>query len=82
MFAYNNIKIEDLQIDIFHLKYICILLKIITMSQGFYFMQTKTCAQQHCKNIFGINSNYLSLQTCHYTVRKKGDFDSFIKTKN
>ena len=35
----------------------------------------------HCKNSFGINWNYLSLQRSHFTVRNKGDLDRFIKTK-
>ena len=35
----------------------------------------------HCKNSFVINSNYLSLKRRHFTVRNKGDLESFIKTK-
>ena len=33
----------------------------------------------HCKNSHGINSNYLSLHRSHFTVRNKGDLDSFIR---
>ena len=35
----------------------------------------------HFKNSFGINSNYPSLKRSHYTVRNKGDLDSFIKLR-
>ena len=35
----------------------------------------------HCKNSFGINSNYLSLLRSHYTVRNKGELDRYIKLR-
>ena len=35
----------------------------------------------HCKNSFGINSNYLSLSRSHYTVQNKGDLNNFMKLR-
>ena len=35
----------------------------------------------HCKNCFGINSNYLSLKRSLTIVRNKADLESGIKTK-
>ena len=34
-----------------------------------------------CKNSFGINSITCLYKKVHYTVRNRGDLDSFIKTK-
>ena len=36
----------------------------------------------HCKNSFGINSNFLSYKEGHQTFKNKGDLDRFIKTKS
>ena len=35
----------------------------------------------HCKNSFGINSNYPLYKEGHHTVRNKGELDSGVKTK-
>ena len=60
---------------------IYIFFSIIDLMQAPYPIINTLYIVIHCKNSFGIISNYLSLLRSHHTVRNKDNLDSFLKTK-